>query len=56
MYFMNDSEIKIAELEAMLVVLVKRLYKLEKPNSSRSAPDLSWLEELKKEAAKVKIP
>lgn len=52
---MNELENRIDELEAMIVVLVKRLYKVEKNNGSRLAPDTSWLKELKKEAAKIKI-
>jgi hypothetical protein len=52
---MNDLKNRINELEAMVVVLAKRLYKLEKPNNLRSAPDTSWFEELRKEASKIKI-
>lgn len=44
---------KIKELEAMLVVLAKRIEKLEKRR--RIAPDSSYLKELKTDAAKISI-
>lgn len=47
---MSDSE-KIREIEAMLVVLSKRIEKLEK--RSRLAPSSSYLKELKDEAARL---
>lgn len=47
---MSDSK-KIREIEAMLVVLSKRIEKLEK--RSRLAPSSSYLKELKDEAARL---
>lgn len=47
---MSDSD-KIRELEAMLVVLSKRIEKLEK--RTRMAPSSSYLKELKEEAARL---
>ena len=47
---MDQSE-KIAELEAMVVVLSKRIEKLE--GRTRLAPSSTYLNELKREAKKL---
>lgn len=51
---MNSLEKRVAELEAMVVVLEKRLYKLE-GKGVKMMSDHSWLEKIKAEAARVKI-
>ncbi len=53
---MNDSE-KMKELEAMIVVLAKRICQLDKKMNSSVLclnSDSQWLNELKKEATKIK--
>ena len=49
-------EERIKELEAMIVILVKRIEKLEGKN--RIAPESSYLKELRAEAQKIvsKLP
>lgn len=51
---MNDLEKRIDVLEAIVVVLVKRLRKLESKSLSVK-PDKTWFDELLKEASMVKM-
>lgn len=46
---MKDLEQRVKELEAMILELYKRIWKLE-GNSFRSAPDEDWLKSLKRDA------
>lgn len=51
---MNELEQRIENLEAIVVVLVKRLRKLESKSPSIK-PDKTWFDELLKEASMVKM-
>lgn len=51
---MNELENRVAELEAIVVVLKKRLYKLE-GKGVKMMSDHSWFKKLKAEASRIKM-
>lgn len=51
---MNDLELRVKELEAIVVELYKRVKKLEKPNNLISTSDDDWFRRLRQDALKSK--